>query len=49
MSNSIYKKGLAVVLILALMIMTYLGVKLSGKEENIYLNVNEKALMKLLK
>lgn len=33
MSNRLYKKGLAVVLIIALLIMTAVGIKLSGKEE----------------
>ena len=36
MNNRIYKKGLAVVLIIALLIMTYLGIKLSTKEEIIF-------------
>ena len=35
MNNSIYKKGLAVVLIIALIIMTAIGIKLSGKEKGI--------------
>ncbi len=35
MNNSIYKKGLAVVLIIALIIMTAVGIKLSGKEKGI--------------
>ncbi len=35
MNNSIYKKGLAVVLIIAIIIMTFLGIKLSGKEKEI--------------
>ena len=35
MDNSIYKKGLAVVLIIAIIIMTALGIKLSGKEKEI--------------
>lgn len=34
MNNRIYKKGLAIVLIIALLIMAYLGIKLSGKEKN---------------
>lgn len=34
MNNSIYKKGLAVVLTIAIMIMTAIGVKLSSKEED---------------
>lgn len=33
MNNSIYKKGLAVVLIIAIIIMAVLGIKLSGKEQ----------------
>ena len=45
MNNSIYKKGLAVVLIIAIIIMTALGIKLSGKEKEIiftnYLDVNK--------
>lgn len=35
MNNSIYKKGLAVVLIVALIIMTFLGVKLASKDNDI--------------
>lgn len=35
MNDSIYKKGLAVVLIIAIIIMTSLGIKLSGKEKEI--------------
>lgn len=35
MNNSIYKKGLAVVLIIAIIIMAALGIKLSGKEKEI--------------
>lgn len=35
MNNSIYKKGLAVVLIIALIVMATLGIKLSGKEKEI--------------
>jgi len=35
MNNSIYKKGLAVVLIIALFIMTAVGIKLSSKENEI--------------
>lgn len=35
MNNSIYKKGLAVVLIIAIIIMAALGIKLSGKENEI--------------
>lgn len=34
MNNRLYKKGLAVVLIIALLIMTAVGIKLSGKEED---------------
>lgn len=32
MDNSIYRKGLAVVLIMALIIMTFIGVKIAGRE-----------------
>ncbi len=35
MNNSIYKKGLAVVLIIAIIIMTAIGIKLSGKEKEV--------------
>lgn len=35
MNNSIYKKGLAVVLIIAIIIMTAIGIKLSGKEQEV--------------
>ncbi|MFA9422944.1 MAG: hypothetical protein ACERLG_05175, partial [Sedimentibacter sp.] len=35
MNSSIYKKGLAVVLIIALFIMTAVGIKLSSKENDI--------------
>ena len=35
MNNSVYKKGLALVLIIAIIIMAALGIKLSGKEEEI--------------
>lgn len=35
MNNRIYKKGLAVVLIIALLIMSAVGIKLSGKEKEI--------------
>ncbi len=35
MNNSIYKKGLAVVLIIAIIIMAALGIKLSGKEQEV--------------
>lgn len=35
MNNSIYRKGLAVVLIIALIVMASLGIKLSGKENEI--------------
>ncbi len=38
MNNSIYKKGLAVVLIIAIIIMTAIGIKLSGKQEVIFTN-----------
>lgn len=36
MNNRIYKKGLAVVLIIALLIMTAIGIKLSRKQEEIF-------------
>ena len=35
MNNSVYKKGLAVVLIIAIIIMAALGIKLSGKEKEV--------------
>ncbi len=35
MNNSVYKKGLAVVLIIAIIIMAALGIKLSGRDEEI--------------
>lgn len=35
MNNSIYKKGLAVVLIIAIIVMTLIGIKLSRKEKEI--------------
>ena len=35
MNNSIYEKGLAVVLIITIIIMTVIGIKLSGKENEI--------------
>lgn len=45
MNNSIYKKGLAVVLIIVIIIMAVLGIKLSGKEKEVfftdYSNTNE--------
>lgn len=41
MNNSIYKKGLAVVLIIALFIMTAVGIKLSSKENEINYASNE--------
>jgi len=41
MNNSIYKKGLAVVLIIALIIMTAVGIKLSSKENEINYTNNE--------
>ncbi|WP_312699496.1 ComEA family DNA-binding protein [Sedimentibacter sp.] len=40
MNNRIYKKGLAVVLIIALLIMAYLGIKLSSKEKSIAFSEN---------
>ncbi len=36
MNNRVYNKGLTVVLIIALSIMTYLGIKLSTKEEIVF-------------
>jgi len=36
MNNSIYKKGLAVVLIIVIIIMAVLGIKLSGKEKEVF-------------
>nr|WP_300090397.1 helix-hairpin-helix domain-containing protein [Sedimentibacter sp.] len=43
MNNSIYRKGLAVVLIIALIVMASLGIKLSGKENEIkYTSSSEK-------
>lgn len=36
MNNSIYKKGLAVVLIIAIVVMACIGIKLSSKENEIY-------------
>jgi competence protein ComEA len=45
MNDSIYKKGLAVVLIISIIIMTAVGVKLSSKEEDIsFGNINEEEL-----
>ena len=42
MNNSIYKKGLAVVLIIALIIMISIGIKLASKEEDIiFSNLHE--------
>ncbi|MDW5300561.1 MAG: helix-hairpin-helix domain-containing protein [Sedimentibacter sp.] len=41
MNNSIYKKGLAVVLIIALFIMTAVGIKLSSKESEINYTSND--------
>jgi len=35
MNNSVYKKGLALVLIIAIIIMIYIGSKLSGREQEI--------------
>ena len=49
MNDSIYKKGLAVVLISAIIIMTAIGVKLSSKEEDIsFGNINEEELNVLI-
>jgi len=45
MNNSIYKKGLAVVLIIAIILMTSIGIKLSSKEEDMsFNNTNEEKL-----
>jgi len=45
MNNSIYKKGLAVVLIIAIIIMTVIGIKLKSKEEAIsFSNIDEEKL-----
>lgn len=41
MNNSIYEKGLAVVLIIAIIIMTVLGIKLSGKEKKVVFTDSE--------
>ena len=50
MDNSIYKKGLAVVLIIAIIIMTAIGIKLSSKEEDInFKNMDEEKLNDLVK
>lgn len=38
MNNGIYRKGLAVVLIIALTLMTFIGIKLSRKEKEIKIN-----------
>ena len=38
MNNSVYMKGLAVVLIIAIIIMAAMGIKLSGKEKEIAFN-----------
>lgn len=38
MNNSIYKKGLALVLTIAIIIMTALGIKLSGKEKEMFVD-----------
>lgn len=47
MNNSIYKKGLAVVLIIAIIIMAAIGIKLSGKEKEIiftnYTDINNES------
>lgn len=42
MNNRLYQKGLVVVLIIALLIMTAVGIKLSGKEEEIIFTGFEK-------
>lgn len=41
MNNHVYKKGLGVVLIIALLVMAAIGIKLSGKENEIAFTVNE--------
>ena len=41
MNNRPYNKGLAIVLIIAFLIMAALGIKLSGKEEEIVFNDSE--------
>ncbi len=47
MNNSIYKKGLAVVLIIALFIMTAVGIKLSSKENDINYTNEENSVEKV--
>ena len=45
MNNSIYKKGLAVVLIIAIIIMTIIGIKLTSKEDDIsFSNIDKEEL-----
>jgi len=45
MNNSIYKKGLAVVLIIAIIIMTVIGIKLTSKEDDIsFSNIDKEEL-----
>jgi len=49
MNNSIYKKGLAVVLIIAIIIMTVIGIKLTSKEEDIsFSNIDKEELNVLI-
>ncbi len=44
MNNSIYKKGLAVVLLIALILMTLIGVKLSKKQNDINFEESEEVI-----
>ena len=49
MNNSIYKKGLAVVLIITIIIMTVIGIKLTSKEEDIsFSNIDKEELNVLI-
>lgn len=41
MNNRVYKKGLAVVLIIALIVMTAMGIKLSEKKDEMFFTSNE--------
>lgn len=47
MNNSIYKKGLAVVLIIVIIIMAVLGIKLSGKEKEVFLQTIQIQMKKM--
>lgn len=47
MNNSIYKKGLAVVLIIVIIIMAVLGIKLSGKEKKFFLQTIQIQMKKM--